>query len=91
MTSVTVDKPITLSDSTLPPTAAAALRYTISLLGTYLVTAGYLDADTLQGLLTIATVVATVAYGLYKTRSNRAELITAAKAAPNSVAVVKAA
>ncbi len=86
----TVDKPIELTDSTLPPTAAAALRYAVSLIGTYLVAKGYVDAANVEGILTMATVIATVAYGLYRTRQNRAKLIVTAEAAPNSVAVVTA-
>ncbi len=85
-----VDKPIELTDSTLPPTLTAALRYTISLTGTYLVAKGYVDAANVEGILTVIVTVVTVAYGIYRTRENRAKLIVTAAAAPNSVAVVTA-
>lgn len=85
----TIDKPIVVGTSTLPTTLAAALRYGISLLGTFLVARGYVDADNVDGILTMLVTIATVAYGLFKTRQNRAKLIITAGASPNKVAVVE--
>ncbi len=89
MNGLTLDKPIEVSGSTLPPTLAAALRYAVSLIGTYLVAKGYVDSDNIEGIATMLTVAAAVVYGLITTRQNRAKLIVAAEAAPNSIAFVK--
>lgn len=80
--------PIQVSDSTLPTTLAAVLRYAVTNLCTALVASGYLPADQVEGVLTLILAVATFLYGLYKTRQNRAALITTAEAAPDRVAQV---
>lgn len=83
-----VQKPIVVGESALPTTLAAALRYGISILATFLVARGIIPAENVEGVVTMLVTVVTVGYGLYKTYSNRAKLTVAAEAAPNSVAKV---
>jgi hypothetical protein len=80
--------PIVVGESALPTTLAAALRYGISILGTFLVARGIIPAENIEGIITLLITVATVGYGLWKTHSNRAKLTVAAEAAPNNVAKV---
>jgi hypothetical protein len=83
-----VNDQITVSNTPLPTTLAAALRYAITILGTFLVSHGYVSAESLPGITTLVVTVATVGYGLYKTHQNRKKLIVTAEASPNSVAKV---
>jgi hypothetical protein len=80
---------IIVSSTPLPTAVASAIRTFIGLAGSYLVGAGYVQADKLDGLITIAVTGITIAYGLYKSYENRRKLIVTAEAAPDSVAVVK--
>lgn len=84
-----MDKPIVVNGSTLPTVAAVILRYAIVLGGPYLVSQGYVDEESLEGIATMLITAATVAYGIWKTRQTKAQLVTAAEAAPNAVAQVK--
>lgn len=81
--------PITVNGSRLPATLAAALRQLILLTGTFAVGKGWVKAEDIQGIATIALTVATLAYGLWKTSHKQALLIAAARNAPDSVAQVK--
>jgi hypothetical protein len=81
--------PITVNGTTLPAVAAAGLRYLIATAGTYAVAKGWVDANNIEGIATILITAATVLYGLYRTRSKQAELITTAEAAPDRVAKVQ--
>jgi hypothetical protein len=80
--------PITVSGNALPTTLASLLRYLVATLGTFLVAKGYVNAENLDGIATLAVTAATVGYGVYKSHQNRSKLIVAAEAAPNSVAKV---
>jgi hypothetical protein len=79
---------ITVSSTPLPTAIASALRTVVGLVGSYLVGAGYVQADKLDGLVTITVTGATIAYGLYRAYENRRKLIVTAEAAPDSVATV---
>lgn len=81
--------PIVVSGSTLPTLAAVILRYAVALLGTYLVSKGIVDEESIEGIATLVITAATVAYGIWKTRQTKAQLVVAAEAAPSSVARVK--
>lgn len=80
--------PIEVSGTTLPTALAAALRYLITILGTYAIGKGWVDAENIEGIATLIVTIATVAYGLYRTRTAKKQLIITAEAAPNSVATV---
>jgi hypothetical protein len=80
--------PIVVGEHALPTTLAAAFRYAISILGTFLVARGIIPVEHIEGVITLILTAATVGYGLYKTHQNRKKLIVTADAAPNSVAVV---
>lgn len=81
--------PIVVNGQTLPGTLAAALRYLIAMVGTFAVARGWVDTAAVDGISTVIVTIATVVYGLWKTRNTREKLVTAAEAAPNSVAIVK--
>ena len=87
---IDVDKPIVVSGAVLPSTLAAALRYIVALALPFLIERGILPAESTEGVIAIVITIATVAYGLWKTHQRKAQLVTVAEAAPNSVAVVKA-
>ena len=81
--------PLIVNGTVLPAALAALLRYAIALVGTYLVSAGAVDEGSLEGITTILITLATVAYGVYRTRKTKAQLVVTAAAAPNSVAQVR--
>lgn len=85
----TQDTPIIVNDTVLPGTLAALLRYVFALGVAYLVGRGILPEDSAEGVITLALSAAAVGYGLWKTHQRKKDLITAAKAAPSSVAVVR--
>lgn len=82
------DEPIEVGGMVLPTALAAALRYLITIIGTFAIGRGWVKAEELPGLATMAVTLATVGYGLWKTYSNRSKLVVTAEAAPNDVAVV---
>jgi hypothetical protein len=82
------DTPIVVGGTVLPTALAAALRYLITMIGTFAIAKGWVKSENIDGILTVGLTLATVGYGLWKTYSNRSKLITTAEAAPNSVAIV---
>lgn len=82
------NQPITVSGTTLPNIAAAGLRYTVATFGSYAIGKGWVEPDQIEGIATAIVTVATVVYGLWRTRKNKQNLIVAAEAAPNAVARV---
>jgi hypothetical protein len=68
---------------------AAALRYLIAMGGTFAVARGWVDAENVDGIVTAAVTIGTVLYGLWRTHRAKRDLVVAADAAPNSVALVK--
>lgn len=83
------NEPIVVNGNTLPAVLAAGLRYLIATAGTFAVARGWVSAESLPGIATVIATLATVAYGLYKTRQTREHLVVAAQAAPNTVAKVQ--
>lgn len=80
--------PILVSDSTAPAAILTAVRYVITAVGGYLVSRGAITADTLQMILGVVGAVAPNLIGVFLSIRNKRKLITAAEAAPNSVAKV---
>jgi hypothetical protein len=83
-----VNKPIEVSGTTLPTVLATVLRYLVTTFGAFAVGRGWVEAENVEGIVTILVTVATAAYGIWKTRKAKNELIVTAEAAPNSVARV---
>lgn len=83
------DQPIVVNGTALPSTLAAALRYAVVLLLGACVERGYLPQESAEGIVAFIIMGATIAYGLWKTHKHKADLIVAASAAPNDVAIVK--
>lgn len=81
--------PIEISSAVLPSVAAAGLRTAVAVIGPSLIASGYLPAGSLEGVTTIVITVASIAFGLWKTHQRKSQLIVAATAAPDSVAVVR--
>lgn len=52
----------------LPAGIAAALRYAIAMLMTYLVSSDTISAETAEGIATILVTLAVMAYGIIKTQ-----------------------
>jgi hypothetical protein len=84
-----LETPIIVKDNQLPGGAATLLRYVLTALGGILVTKGFLPAGSdVNQLVGIGLMVGSAVYGVYKTFSNKKKLVTAAAAAPNSIAKV---
>lgn len=95
-----VQTPIVVNPSALPAQLAAGLRVATILVGGATAIIGFLGARDLVGLVAYirsddfvpvagaAVAAASFAYGQWKTRRERAKLVTAAHAAPDSVAIV---
>jgi hypothetical protein len=81
------DTPIEVDAGTVP--VAAAVRYIIAMLGTFAVGRGWVDADNVDGIVTVIITLGTVGYGLWRTHRRKADLVTAASAAPDNVAIIK--
>ena len=81
--------PIQVSNDVLPTALAAALRYAIALICSWLVSSGKVEAGSVEQIGAVLLGIATIGYGLWKTYTNKAKLVVTADAAPNSVAVVK--
>lgn len=81
--------PIEISPNQLPGQAGTLLRYILTTVGGYALGKGWIDDQLLQVLTALITVIAPLAYGMYKTWIHKSQLVVTAEAAPNSVAVVK--
>jgi hypothetical protein len=60
----------------LPATAASLLRTALGMLGPILVAKGYVDADSLPGVVSLIISAASVAYGAYRLHA-RQKVLTA--------------
>lgn len=87
MTDTNSTSPISVSADTVP--LAAAARYLLVMLGTFLVSKGYVHLGDVEGVATAILTVGTALYGLYRTFRSKQALVTVAKAASDDVAVVK--
>ena len=83
------EQPIVVNHAALPTALGAALRYILGILGPFAVAQGWVDAENIDGIVTLLMSAAVVAYGLYKTYKQKKQLVVTANAAPDSVAVVK--
>ena len=82
--------PIVVHESPLPSSAATLLRYVLTAIGGLLVSRGYFDEALLNDVIGAVLIIAPAAYGVYRTVFNKRQLVIAATAAPNAVAMVKA-
>lgn len=82
------ETPNVVDGSPLATTLASAGRWMIALIGTYLVSHGYVSAGSLPMIAIVLGVLGTVAYGLVKSYVNRKHLIFASASASNAIAVV---
>jgi hypothetical protein len=80
--------PLEVSTDQIQGQVTTAARYIVTTLGGYALGKGWIDNDLLQVLVGIVTILAPAAYGVYRTFTQKSQLITVAKAAPNSVATV---
>jgi hypothetical protein len=78
---------IEVDPNTVP--LAAGLRYLIAMAGTFAVARGWVDAENVDGIVTAAVTIGTVLYGLWRTHRAKQDLVVAADAAPDRVAIVK--
>lgn len=83
------EAPIEVNGVVLPTVLAVVLRYGIALILPWLVSKGYIDEGSTEGVATYAMVAATVLYGIWKTVKVKKDLIVTAEVAPNDVAIVK--
>lgn len=82
------DTPIIVTDNTLEGQVATLLRYLVAAAGAFALGKGWIDDATLQALTALVTIAGPMAYGIWKTYTAKAKLITTAQAAPESVAQV---
>src|SRR3546814_2811753 len=81
--------PIEVNGVVLPTIVAVVLRYAIALLLPWLVSKGYIDEGSTEGVAAYVLVAATALYGIWKTVKVKKDLIVTAEVAPNDVAIVK--
>jgi hypothetical protein len=82
-------EPMIVNPSSKAAQAGAAARYILTAAGAFAIGKGWITDQTLQAITTLVTIIAPAAYGIYKTYANKQLLVTAATAAPNSVARVE--
>lgn len=81
--------PIIVSDTTATPTLGALIRYLLTAIGSFAIGRGWVTDETMQAATALAMIVGPAAYGIYLSWKNKRKLITAADAAPSSVAQVR--
>lgn len=81
--------PIVVNASALPATLASLARTVLTALGTVAVTAGWISAESLPGIVTLILTVASAGYGIWKQFSKSSDLATVAGMVPDSIAKVK--
>lgn len=84
-----VDTPIVVHESAVPTQLMAALRQALIALGGYLVGKGWLTDELAQAVIPVVLLVGPVIWSQFRVRSGQAKLVTAAAAAPDSVAQVR--
>jgi len=84
-----MSEPIVVNSNPAPDAIWAAARQILLVIGGWAVGRGYLEDDTLSGIVTVVVIVGPLIYGQIKGLRNHAKLVTAAEAAPSSVANVK--
>ncbi len=81
--------PIIVNESPLPQSAFTLLRYALTAIGGLLVSQGYFDEEVLNNVIGALLIIIPTAAGVYRTVFNKKQLVIAAAAAPNDVAVVR--
>ncbi len=81
--------PIIVNESPLPQSAYTLLRYVLTAIGGLLVSQGYFDEEVLNHLIGAVLIIVPAGLGIYRTVFNKKQLVIAAAAAPNDVAVVR--
>jgi hypothetical protein len=84
-----MQSPIEVTDAALSAAILALLRYLVALVVAIAVARGWLNPESAEGIGAILLAIGTTSYGIYNTWRRRSQLVTAARAAPDSVAVVK--
>src|SRR3546814_6261495 len=77
------EAPIEVNGVVLPTIVAVVLRYAIALLLPWLVSKGYIDEGSTEGVAAYVLVAATALYGIWKTVKVKKDLIVTAEVAPN--------
>lgn len=83
------DTPIIVSESAVPTQVMAALRQLLVAAGGYLVGRGWLTGELVEALVPALLLLVPFAWSQLKVRRVQAKLVTAASAAPDSVAQVR--
>jgi hypothetical protein len=81
--------PITVNPSALPATLASLARTVLTAIGTVAVTAGWISAESLPGIVTLIITIGTAAYGIWKAFSNSADKAAMVPYVPDDIAKVK--
>ena len=81
--------PIEVTNETTTTTLASALRTLLVAIGSFAVGRGWVEAENVEGIVTLAVTLGTAGYGVFKAYTRKRQLIVTADAAPNTVAVVK--
>lgn len=82
------DLPIQVGPSAVPDTLKALFRQLVIAICSFAVGRGWVDADNVDGILTIATLLLSLGWALHATFRRKSQLVTAASAAPNDIAQV---
>lgn len=86
---ISSDEPIVVGGYVLPTALAVGLRLLIITVLPFLVSKGIIPEGSTESVVTYGIVIATVAYGFWKTIKTKKDQIVIAEAAPNSVSIVK--
>lgn len=81
--------PIAVNPSPLPSMGWTAFRQLLSVGGAAAVAAGWIRAESLEGIVTLLMALASLAYGQFKARKHNQEKLTLARNVPDSIAQVK--
>lgn len=84
-----MNDPIQVTASALPAQTGAAVRALLIALGGYMAGKGWIDANVATAAVPVIMIVGPALWGQVTARRRHATLVTAANAAPDSVAVVK--
>lgn len=80
--------PIVVNPSAIPDIATVGVRYAATLLAGWLIRKGYITDSDEPLVFGVLIAVATIAWAGYRAWSNKANMVTVARSAPDSVATV---
>lgn len=84
------ETPIVVNPDPTVASLGTTFRYALSFIGGILVSKGFLPADAdVNAIVGGIMLIGSTGYGIYRTVFNKRQLVVAAEAAPNNVAVVK--